>query len=35
MQVGLEVSRYATEWSLPRIPGTDAFIVHTRMALRF
>ncbi len=35
MQVGLEVSRYATEWNLPRIPSTDAFIVHTRMALRF
>lgn len=35
LQLGGEVSRYDTRWNLPNIPSTDAWIFHTRVALKF
>jgi hypothetical protein len=35
LQLGFEVSRYDTLWNLPNIPSTDAWIFHTRVALKF
>ncbi|MBX7102617.1 MAG: hypothetical protein K1X57_00950 [Gemmataceae bacterium] len=35
LQLGFEVSRYDTRWNLPNIPSTDAWIFHTRVALKF
>lgn len=35
LQLGFEVSRYETLWNLPNIPSTQAWIFHTRVALKF
>jgi hypothetical protein len=35
LQLALEVSRYDTDWNLVNIPSTDAWIYHTRVALKF
>jgi hypothetical protein len=35
LQLGFEVSRYDTDWNLPNIPDTHAWIFHTRVALKF
>ncbi len=35
LQLGFEVSRYATDWNLINIPSTHAYIFHTRVALKF
>ena len=35
LQLGFEVSRYDTRWNLPNIPSTDAWIFHTKVALKF
>ncbi|MBL8823358.1 MAG: hypothetical protein JNJ77_12270 [Planctomycetia bacterium] len=35
LQLGFEVGRYDTDWNLPNIPSTHAWIFHTRVALKF